>query len=144
MEIETEDRAALKPFAAKARAPDQRLSLTVAFAEYDRTRPLIDGRVKARGIDLAMNPGWIGSFCHRPVYEEYDVAEMSFDGEGRPALRSIVPGGAHAVSRLIGLPETNDALTPCWRCVRAGRGVMYCAPGECQCDYQVPASGCAA
>lgn len=72
------------------------------------------------------------------------LAEMSFDGEGRPALRSMVAGGAHVVSRLIGLPETQDALTPCWRCVRAGRGVMYCAPGECECDYQVAASGCAA
>jgi GNAT superfamily N-acetyltransferase len=73
-----------------------------------------------------------------------DLADMSFDGEGRPALRSLVPGGAHVVSRVIGLPETQDVLTPCWRCVRAGRGVMYCAPGECRCDYQVPASGCAA
>ena len=72
------------------------------------------------------------------------LAELSFDAEGRPALRSIVPGAARIVSRLLGLPEAHDALTPCWRCVRAGRGVMYCAPGECRCDYQVPASGCAA
>jgi GNAT superfamily N-acetyltransferase len=73
-----------------------------------------------------------------------DLAEMSFDYEGRPALRSVVPGGARIVSQLIGLPETHDALTPCWRCVRAGRGVMYCAAGACQCDYQVPTSGCVA
>jgi GNAT superfamily N-acetyltransferase len=73
-----------------------------------------------------------------------DLAEMSFDGEGLPALRSIVPGGARVVSQLIGLRETDDVLTPCWRCVRAGRGVMYCAEGQCQCDYQVAASGCAA
>jgi len=72
------------------------------------------------------------------------LAELSFDGEGRPALRSIVAGGAHVVSRLIGLHESSDALTPCWRCVRAGRGVMYCAPGACRCDYQIPSSGCAA
>ena len=72
------------------------------------------------------------------------LAELSFDGEGRPALHSIIPGGAHVVSRLIGLHESSDALTPCWRCVRAGRGVMYCAAGECRCDYQVPTSGCAA
>ena len=72
------------------------------------------------------------------------LAELSFDGEGRPALHSIIAGGAHVVSRLIGLHESSDALTPCWRCVRAGRGVMYCAAGECLCDYQVPASGCAA
>ena len=72
-----------------------------------------------------------------------DLAEMSFDGEGRPALRSIVADGARVVSQLIGLRETQDALTPCWRCVRAGRGVMYCAPGTCQCDYQIATSGCA-
>ena len=72
-----------------------------------------------------------------------DLAEMSFDGEGRPALRSIVAGGARVVSQLIGLRETQDALTPCWRCVRAGRGVMYCLEGQCSCDYQVASSGCA-
>ena len=72
------------------------------------------------------------------------LAELSFDGDARPAIRSIVPGAARIVSRLLGLPEAHDLLTPCWRCVRAGRGVMYCAPGQCQCDYQVPHSGCAA
>ena len=71
------------------------------------------------------------------------LAELSFDDGGRPALRSVVPGAARVVSRLLGLPEAQVALTPCWRCVRAGRGVMYCAPGTCQCDYQVPTSGCA-
>ena len=71
------------------------------------------------------------------------LAELSFDTAGRPAVQSVVPGGARIVSRLLGLPEARAALTPCWRCVRAGRGTMYCAPGECRCDYQVPASGCA-
>ena len=71
------------------------------------------------------------------------LAELSFDDGGRPALRSVVPGAARVVSRLLGLPEAQAALTPCWRCVRAGRGVMYCADGECRCDYQVPMSGCA-
>ena len=71
------------------------------------------------------------------------LAELSFDEEGRPALRSIVPGAARIVSRLLGLPEARAALTPCWRCIRAGRGTMYCAAGECRCDYQIPTSGCA-
>jgi GNAT superfamily N-acetyltransferase len=71
------------------------------------------------------------------------LAELSFDDQGRPALRPLVPGAARIVSRLLGLPEAQAALTPCWRCVRAGRGVMYCAPGKCRCDYQVPTSGCA-
>ena len=73
-----------------------------------------------------------------------DLAELSFDDEGRPAIRSIVPGAARVVSRLLGIPEAHAALAPCWRCVRAGRGVMHCAPGQCRCDYQVPMSGCAA
>jgi GNAT superfamily N-acetyltransferase len=71
-----------------------------------------------------------------------DLAELSFDVEGRPALRSIVPGAARIVSRLLGIPEADDALTPCWRCVRAGRGVMYCKLGECACDYQQPEHDC--
>ena len=73
-----------------------------------------------------------------------DLAELSFDIEGRPGLRSIVPGAARIVSRLLGIPEATDELTPCWRCVRAGRGVMYCKPGECACDYQQPEHDCAA
>jgi ribosomal protein S18 acetylase RimI-like enzyme len=72
------------------------------------------------------------------------LAELSFDADGRAAIRPIVPGAALIVSRLLGVPEAHGSLTPCWRCVRAGRGVMYCAPGECRCDYQVAHSGCAA
>ena len=72
------------------------------------------------------------------------LATLSFDADGRPALRPIVAGAAHRASHLLGLPEAHDTLTPCWRCVRAGRGTMYCAPGQCRCDYQIPASGCAA
>jgi ribosomal protein S18 acetylase RimI-like enzyme len=70
------------------------------------------------------------------------LAELSFDAEGRAAIRPIVPGAAQVVSRLLGVPEAHGSLTPCWRCVRAGRGVMYCAPGECRCDYQIARSGC--
>jgi 4,5-dihydroxyphthalate decarboxylase len=49
----------------------------IAFADYDRTRPLIDGRVKAKGLALNATNKWVGDFCTRPVYEEYDAAEMS-------------------------------------------------------------------
>jgi 4,5-dihydroxyphthalate decarboxylase len=52
--------------------------VNIAFADYDRTRPLIDGRVKPKGIALTANTSWIGDFCTRPVYEDYDAAEMSF------------------------------------------------------------------
>ncbi len=53
------------------------LPIRLAFADYDRTRPLIDGRVTPKGIALETNTSWIGDFCTRPVYEEYDAAEMS-------------------------------------------------------------------
>jgi GNAT superfamily N-acetyltransferase len=73
-----------------------------------------------------------------------DLAELSFDADGHAALNAMVPDGARIASRVLGLPETPAALAPCWRCVRAGRGSMSCAPGQCQCDYQRPTSGCAA
>jgi GNAT superfamily N-acetyltransferase len=72
------------------------------------------------------------------------LAEMSFDANGQPALRAIAPGGATVASRVLGLRETDEALAPCWRCVKAGRSGMKCASGSCQCDYQRPTSGCAA
>ena len=72
------------------------------------------------------------------------LAELSFDAEGRAALKNLLPGGARVVSRLLGLPEARNDLAQCWRCVRAGRGSMSCAPARCQCDYQIPKSGCAA
>ncbi len=53
------------------------LPVSVALADYDRTRPIIDGRVKPEGIKLSVNAKWIAEFCERPVYEEYDAAEMS-------------------------------------------------------------------
>jgi GNAT superfamily N-acetyltransferase len=72
------------------------------------------------------------------------LAEMSFDANGRPALHAMIPGGAARASRVLGLRESGEPLTPCWRCVRAGRPGMSCAEGSCRCDYQRPESGCAA
>jgi len=72
------------------------------------------------------------------------LAEMSFDANGRPALRAMTPGGAARAARVLGIRETTEPLTPCWRCVRAGRPGMTCAEGSCRCDYQQPKSGCAA
>jgi 4,5-dihydroxyphthalate decarboxylase len=51
--------------------------ISLAIADYDRTRAVIDGRVKPEGIALETECAWIGDFCHYPVYERYDVAEMS-------------------------------------------------------------------
>ena len=73
------------------------------------------------------------------------VAELSFDGAGRPALEALVPGGGALASRLLGLAESRDPLAPCWRCIRAGKSpATACREGRCCCDYQEPASGCAA
>ena len=72
------------------------------------------------------------------------LAELSFDSEGRPALREVVPGGGSEASRVLGLPQVQGDLTQCWRCVRAGRGAMSCAAGSCRCDYQRPERECAA
>jgi GNAT superfamily N-acetyltransferase len=72
------------------------------------------------------------------------LAEMSFDSAGQPALHALVPGGGVVSSRVLGLRVSEEPLAPCWRCVRAGRSGMTCAPGECKCDYQQPKSGCVA
>lgn len=53
------------------------LPATLAIADYDRTRPLIDGSVKPAGINLKTTIGSIPEFCLVPVYEQYDFAEMS-------------------------------------------------------------------
>ena len=68
------------------------LPLRLAIAEYDRTRPLIDGRVQPDGIALTTASPHIAEFCNRPVYEEFDVAEMSLSmyvaarGRGEPVI----------------------------------------------------------
>lgn len=73
------------------------------------------------------------------------VAELSFDADGRPAVRGMATGGAAAAARVLGLPEATDALSKCWRCARARPGVeTSCSAGQCRCDYQRPESGCAA
>lgn len=71
------------------------------------------------------------------------VARMSFDRGRAPAVRSADAAVTDAdVARLTGLPVAGDALTPCWKCVRAGRGDMACSEGNCHCDYQNPAVAC--
>ena len=55
------------------------LSLTLACWDYDRTRPLFDGRVKAEGIDFdfqVMRPRQI--FPRMLDHQEFHVSELSF------------------------------------------------------------------
>jgi 4,5-dihydroxyphthalate decarboxylase len=58
--------------------PRTKLPISMTFCEYDRTRPVADGSVKLAGLEptFTLQAGW--NFCLRPVYEEYDIAEMSF------------------------------------------------------------------
>ena len=56
------------------------LKLTLACWDYDRTRPLIDGRVKPEGIDLdikVMRPREM--FPRMLEKKEFDVSELSLD-----------------------------------------------------------------
>jgi len=72
------------------------------------------------------------------------VAELSFDSAGRPAMRALRRGRGAEAERLLGLAPATQPLAPCCRRPRAGRPAMGRAPGACRCDYQMPASGCAA
>ena len=56
-------------------APD--LELTIMLADYHRTRPLLNGEVTANGIKLQPRRADTGEACMRPVYEDFDIAEMS-------------------------------------------------------------------
>ena len=53
------------------------LGLTLMLADYHRTRPLLNGEVKAKGVNLQPRRAETGEACMRPVYEEFDIAEMS-------------------------------------------------------------------
>ena len=53
------------------------LELKFSVADYHRTRPLMNGSVKVDGIKPCFYAAAPGEACLRPIYEEYDVAEMS-------------------------------------------------------------------
>lgn len=76
-----------------------------------------------------------------------DVADISFDHEGKPAVKlfdGIAVSGIDP-ARMLGLPQLEEALAQCWKCVRMGKTAeQSCAPGQCKCDYQKPAQECAA
>jgi 4,5-dihydroxyphthalate decarboxylase len=53
------------------------LDLTIMLADYHRTRPILNGEVAAKGIRFQPRRAETGEACLRPVYEEFDIAEMS-------------------------------------------------------------------
>src|SRR5258706_1890884 len=63
------------------------LNLTFSLADYDRTRPLLTGQVTAEKINFQFRPAVPGEACMRPVYEEFDVAEMSLSWFAMARLR---------------------------------------------------------
>jgi 4,5-dihydroxyphthalate decarboxylase len=63
------------------------LDLTFSLADYDRTRPLLSGAVKAAGIDFQFRPAIPGEACLVPVYEQFDIAEMSLSWYTMARLR---------------------------------------------------------
>ncbi len=67
--------AAVEGLAKKGLVRD--LELTLMLADYHRTRPLLSGEVSADRIQLSPRPAVPGEACLRPVYEEFDIAEMS-------------------------------------------------------------------
>jgi 4,5-dihydroxyphthalate decarboxylase len=54
------------------------LRLSLATGDYDRTRPLVDGRVRPLGLDLTCLPMTIEEIFFRMArFQEFDAAEMS-------------------------------------------------------------------
>ncbi len=54
------------------------LELTLMVADYHRTHPFFSGEVSIDGVKLSVYPPQFpGHACQRPIYEEFDVAEMS-------------------------------------------------------------------
>jgi 4,5-dihydroxyphthalate decarboxylase len=53
------------------------IELTLMLADYHRTRPLLSGEITVDGVKLKPQRAVPGEACMRPVYEEFDIAEMS-------------------------------------------------------------------
>jgi 4,5-dihydroxyphthalate decarboxylase len=71
--------------------------LTIACGNYDRTRAIIDGRVKVEGCAVTYLPLYPEEIFFRAFrYQEFDVAELSFSSY----LRTVSAG----TSAYIGLP----------------------------------------
>lgn len=73
-----------------------------------------------------------------------DVATLSFDASGAPAVGDLVSGGAQAAAAFLGIRAAEEALAPCWKCARKSAPAMSsCHAGSCACDYQRVEVSCA-
>lgn len=73
-----------------------------------------------------------------------DVAALSFDVHGRPAVTDIVDGGGQLAAQFLGIPAVEEILAQCWRCAKQAAPMSSaCHAGPCACDYQRREVGCA-
>src|ERR1044072_3414735 len=63
------------------------LDLTFSLADYDRTRPILTGAVKADGINLQFRQAVPGEAGLVPLYEQFDIGEMSLSWYTMARLR---------------------------------------------------------
>jgi 4,5-dihydroxyphthalate decarboxylase len=65
------------------------VSITIACGNYDRTRPIMDGRVRVEGCDVTCLPLYPEEIFFRAFrYHEFDVCELSFSSY----LRTVAAG----------------------------------------------------
>jgi 4,5-dihydroxyphthalate decarboxylase len=68
------------------------LSITIACAEYDRTRAIKDGRVRVDGCDVTYLPLDPEELFFRAFrYQDFDVAELSFNSYLMTTSRNVCP-----------------------------------------------------
>jgi GNAT superfamily N-acetyltransferase len=73
-----------------------------------------------------------------------EVAGLSFDAHGRPAVTDIIDGGGRLAAQFLGIPAVDEILAQCWRCAKqAAPAASSCHAGACACDYQRVEVGCA-
>src|SRR5689334_24161176 len=63
----------------RSKRPNTNLHMTLACWDYDRTRPIMENRVRFEGIDLTyLNLVVEETFFRQMRHREFDVSEMSF------------------------------------------------------------------
>jgi 4,5-dihydroxyphthalate decarboxylase len=97
------------------------LPLTLACWDYDRTRPLIDGRVRAEGIALSVDIVRPQQAFRAMLQGKVDVAEMSLANFTALKARDACP--------FVGIPAM---LSKMFRhsCIYVRRGARICEPAD--------------
>ena len=73
--------------------------LSLAVGAYDRTLPLVDGRVRAEGVELAAMTLPVEEIFYRTAtYREFDVSEMSLSSYALTLDRGSAVRGNPGVS----------------------------------------------